>query len=148
MKNVGQCGAPVQFLHIFLNLETTVCKKPYFYNNKSIQNSSINLLETFMIKCLLDTTPSEKGPLINIKIVFSKLFWQKLLFPVQNTVILFSLIWFIKQTHKTLVWSCLEKYIWVSRIGRCATLAYTSVHYFIDICCMCNLISDYVFGQN
>ena len=38
-----------------------MCRKPYFYNNKSIQNSSINLLETFMIKCLLDTTPSEKG---------------------------------------------------------------------------------------
>ena len=51
----------------------------------------------------------------------------KLLFPVQNTVILFSLIWFIKQTNKTLDWSCLEKYIWVSRICRCATLAYTSV---------------------
>ena len=71
MKNVGQCGAPIQFLPIFLNLETTVCRKPYFYYNKSIQNSSINLLETFMIKCLLGTTPSEKGPLINIKIVFS-----------------------------------------------------------------------------
>ena len=44
-----------------------MCKKIYFYNNKSIQNSFINLLETFMIKCFLDTTPSEKGPLINIK---------------------------------------------------------------------------------
>ena len=42
-----------------------MCREPYFYNNKSIQNLSINLLEIFMIKCLLDTTPSEKGPLIN-----------------------------------------------------------------------------------
>ena len=46
-------------------------QETFFYNNKSIQNSSINFLETFMIKCLLDTTSSEKGPLINIKIVFS-----------------------------------------------------------------------------
>ena len=67
MKNVGQCGAPVQFLPIALNLETTVCRKPYFYNNKSIQNSFINLLETFMIQCFLDTTPGEKDPLIDIK---------------------------------------------------------------------------------
>ena len=67
MKNVGQCGAAVHFLPIALNLETTVYKKIYFYNNKLIQISFINLLETFMIKCFLDTTPSEKGPLINIK---------------------------------------------------------------------------------
>ena len=67
MKNVGQYGVPVQFLSVALVLETAVCRKPYFYGNKSIQYSFINLLELFMIKCFLDTMASEKGPLINTK---------------------------------------------------------------------------------
>ena len=77
---------------------------------------------------LLNFTFIEKGPLVLVKTTFSSLFWNKLLIPHANCNghIPFGMFHHILPQYDTL--GFLGENIWVSSIGRCATLGYTAVH--------------------
>ena len=52
---------------------------------------------------------------------------------MQIVMAMYLLICFITYDHKMILWDFLEEKIWMSSIGRCATLGYTAVIVNINI---------------
>ena len=76
---------------------------------------------------LLNFTFREKGPLVLVKTTFSSLFWNKLLIfhASCNGHVPFDMFHHILPQNDTL--GFLGENIWMSSIGKCATLGYTAV---------------------